>query len=133
LDRIRAGSLLGLPSRKRTEDTLQILRQRFVDPNPPIFSVFRGLSRDTSAFRDACYFEATRNDELLAFAAEHVLFDWWELGRSSITTEQLEQALLDTTPDPDLKASTPRMRNGANSEARVKEEIVAVLRRPRAR
>ena len=104
LDRIRAGNLLGLPSRKRTEDTLQILRQRFVDPDPLVFPVLRALSRDTAGFRDACFFEATRNDELLAFAAEQVLFDWWELGRSSITTEQLDRALLDTTPDPDLKA-----------------------------
>ena len=104
LDRIRARNLLGLPSRKRTEDTLQILRQRFVDPEPPTLPVLRALSRDSAAFRDACYFEATRNDELLAFTAEEVLFDWWELGRSSITTEQLERALLDTTPDPDLKA-----------------------------
>lgn len=103
LEQIRARNMLGLPSRKRTEDTLRILRQRFVDPNAQILPVLRLISRDTAAFRDACYFEATRNDGLLAFAAEHVLFDWWESGRSSITTEQLERALLDTTPDPDLK------------------------------
>lgn len=103
LDRIRERNLLGLPSRKRTEDTLQILRQRFVDPEPSIRRVLVQLSRNSAAFSDACYFEATRNDALLAFAAEHVLFDWWELGRSRVTTEQLETALFNSTPDPDLK------------------------------
>ncbi|MDF1597472.1 MAG: DUF1819 family protein [Acidimicrobiia bacterium] len=104
LDRIRTLNLLGLPSRKRTEDTLQILRQRFVDPAQPLLSTLRMISRDSSAFRDTCYFEATRNDDLLAFVAENVLFDWWEQGRSSVTTDQLERTLLDITPDPDLKA-----------------------------
>ena len=104
LERVRTLNLLGLPSRKRTQDTLQILRQRFVDPEQQLLPALRLLSRDSSAFRDACYFEATRNDNLLAFAAETVLFDWWELGRSTVSTEQLESALLDTTPDPNLKA-----------------------------
>ena len=104
LDRIRTLNLLGLPSRARAEDTLQILRQRFIDPETPLLQSLRFLSRDSSAFREACYYEATRNDDLLAFAAENVLYDWWELGRSSVSTEQLERALVDTTPDPDLKA-----------------------------
>ena len=104
LERIRTLNLLGLPSRKRAEDTLQILRQRFIDPKESLLSTLRLLSPDSSSFRDACYYEATRSDDLLAFAAERILFDWWELGRSAVSTEQLERALLDTTPDPDLKA-----------------------------
>ena len=104
LDRIRTLNLLGLPSRARAEDTLQILRQRFIDPDTPLLQSLRFLSRDSSAFREACYYEATRNDDLLAFAAENVLYDWWELGRNSVSTEQLERALVDTTPDPKLKA-----------------------------
>lgn len=104
LDRIRTLNLLGLPSRKRTEDTLQILRQRFIDPDQGLVPVLRLIASDSSALRDACYFEATRNDDLLAFAVEHVLFEWWRLGRSTITADQLERALLDTTPDPALKS-----------------------------
>jgi hypothetical protein len=103
LDRIRALNLLGLPSRKRTEDTLQILRQRFIDPEPSPLPVLRTVSGNSAGFRSACYFEATRNDDLLSFAAERVLFDWWELGRSTINTEQLVRALLDASPHPDLK------------------------------
>lgn len=104
LDRIRTLNLLGLPSRKRAEDTLQILRQRFIDPDQPVLPVLGLISADASALRDACYFEATRNDELLAFAVEQILFEWWQLGRSKVTPNQLERALLDTTPDPALKS-----------------------------
>jgi hypothetical protein len=72
LDRIRTFNLLGQPSRKRTEDTLQILRQRFIDPGEWLLPVLRVLTSDSSAFRDACYFEATRNDYLLAYTAEQI-------------------------------------------------------------
>ena len=103
LDRIQTLNLLGLPSRKRTEEVLAILRQRFIDVPHSILPAIEVLRTSSAAFRDACYFEATRNDELLAFAAEHLLSDWWDLGRSSVTVDQLEQALVDSTPDPDLK------------------------------
>jgi hypothetical protein len=103
LERIRTLNLLGLPSRKRTEDTLQILRQRFIDPDESVLPVLRLIASDSLALRDACYFEATRNDELLAFGVEQVLFEWWQLGRSRVTADELERALLDVTPDPALK------------------------------
>lgn len=102
LNRIRSHNLLGLPSRKRATDTLEILRQRFVDPQPSILPSLRLTTRNSATFRDACYFEAARNDDLLAFSAESVLFEWWELGRSSVPTERFERALLEASPGSEL-------------------------------
>ena len=122
LERIRTENLLGLPSRKRTEDALTILRQRFIDPKPDLVPTLRLLASHGSPFKEACYFEATRNDDLLAFASETVLFDWIELGRSTVTTEQLERALLDQTPDPALK------KWGAQTRRRVVHGLLSALR-----
>ena len=46
LERIRSHNLLGLPSRARTADTLEILRQRFIDPQPSILPSLRLTARD---------------------------------------------------------------------------------------
>lgn len=45
------------------------------------------LDTDRHAFRDACYFETTRAEPLLAAFVEEPLFDWYEAGRSSITVD----------------------------------------------
>lgn len=122
LERIRTENLLSLPSRKRTEDALTILRQRFIDPKHDLVPTLRLLATHGSSFKEACYFEATRNDDLLAFASETVLFDWIELGRRTITTEELERALLDQTPDPALK------KWGDQTRRRVVHGLLSALR-----
>ena len=102
LERIRSHNRLGLPSRARTADTLEILRQRFIDPQPSLLPSLRMTARNSATFRDACYYEAARNDDLLAFSAESVLFEWWELGRSSVPTDRFERALLEASPGSNL-------------------------------
>ncbi len=110
LERIRTRNLLGLPSRKRATDTLEILRQRFVDPQPSIMPSLRVTARDSAAFRDSCYYEASRNDDLLAFSTESVLFDWWELGRNAVPTDRFERALMESAPTSSLKDWNERTR-----------------------
>lgn len=122
LEQILDRNLLGLPSRKRTGDTLAVLRQRFVEPGPSVIPSLRIASIDPIAFREVCYFEASRNDALLAFAAENVLYQWWELGRSAVPIEQFEGSILQASPDPAIRewrpATTRRVTSGLLSALR---------------
>jgi hypothetical protein len=45
------------------------------------------MSGDSSAFLDACYYETTRVDQLLARFAEGPLFEWAENGRLAVSTD----------------------------------------------
>ncbi len=66
----------------------RIIRPRFIEPGPHVIGALRFLlDTDRHAFRDACYFETTRAEPLLAAFVEQQLFVWYEAGRSSITVE----------------------------------------------
>ena len=103
LSAFRTGNLLGKRSRVRAEDTLAILRQRFVDPGPHVIPGIRPLASKTEAFRDASYYEAARNDYLLAHIAGELLFDLRGRGWVRVTVEDIERALLLAPPDPVVK------------------------------
>jgi len=92
---LRARNLLGKRSRKRTEDALSILRQRFIDPGPDVVRALRPLALHAEPFSDACYFEAARNDALLAHAAGVTLFDLDRRGWTRVAVEDMERALLE--------------------------------------
>ncbi|MEX1004148.1 MAG: BrxA family protein [Acidimicrobiia bacterium] len=90
LERVVDSNLLGLPSQKRIYDTLTYaLRPRYVDPGPAVIPGLTVLSGNGAAFRDACYFETTRVDQLLARFAEGPLFEWHEQGRLAISAEDV--------------------------------------------
>ena len=90
LERVVDSNLLGLPSQKRIYDTLTYaLRPRYVDPGPVVIPGLTVLSGNGAAFRDACYFETTRVDQLLARFAEGPLFEWHEQGRLAISAEDV--------------------------------------------
>jgi len=76
-------------SEVRRKDIIgRIIKPRFVEPGPQVIGALRVLlDTDRHAFRDACYFETTRAEQLLAAFVEQQLFDWYEAGRSSITVE----------------------------------------------
>lgn len=99
LDQFRTQNLLGKRSRARTEDTLAILRQRFVDPGPELIPALRALTFRAEGFRDACYFESARNDDLLAYATAEALPRLRGKGWSTITVEDLEGELVASPPD----------------------------------
>jgi hypothetical protein len=104
LDRIAEENLLAKRSRARAEAVLQrVLRPRLVEPGPQVIAAMKQLRGSPRAFSEAYYFEATRDDELLAAFAEGPLYGWWEAGRVSIDVNEVvgwlgELALNGATP-----------------------------------
>ena len=85
LDRVTEGNLLAKPSRARAEAVLQrVLRPRLVEPGWEVMAAMKELLSSPRGFIDAYYFEATRDDALLAAFAEGPLFRWWEAGRVTV-------------------------------------------------
>jgi hypothetical protein len=82
LSRIAEENLLAKPSRARAEDVLKrVLRPRLVEPGPHVIAALKELIPSPRSFTEAYYFEATRDDQLLAAFAEGPLFAWWQQGR----------------------------------------------------
>lgn len=85
LTRIAEENLLGKASRSRTDDVLlRIIRPRLVQPGPHVIPALRGLVHEPRSFVEACYYEAARDDDLLAAFAEEPLWDWWQDGRVGV-------------------------------------------------
>src|SRR5205823_2665630 len=90
LNRISEENLLAKRSRARADDILlRILRPRVVDPGPEVIRAFKHLLGSPRGFRDAYYFEAARDDALLAAFAEGPLFQWWEQGRVRVDVQSV--------------------------------------------
>jgi hypothetical protein len=98
-------NLLAKPSRARTDDVLRrVLRPRLVEPGPHVIAALKQLLSSPRGFADAYYFEASRDDALLAAFAEGPLFEWWERGRIGVDVESVSAWLVDLaehrqTPD----------------------------------
>ena len=85
LERLSAENPLGKVSRSRLDDLLsRVIQRRYVDPGPHVIPVLKGLLRHHRAFREACYYEASRADDLLAAFAEMRLWDSWQQGRLAV-------------------------------------------------
>lgn len=90
LERLSAENPLGKRSRSRLDDLLyRVIQRRFVDPGPHVISALRGLLHDHRAFREACYYEASRDDDLLAGFVEVRLWDWWQRGRLAVGVDDV--------------------------------------------
>ena len=100
LQELRTRNLLGKRSRSRAEDTLAILRQRLVSDGQPTVAALRTLVVRANAFRDACYFEAARNDALLAHVAGSILYDLRDRGWAKVAVEDIDRMLLQAPPAP---------------------------------
>jgi Putative inner membrane protein (DUF1819) len=122
LELFRVRNLLGKRSRSRAEDTLAILRQRFVDPGAHLIPALRHLTLPTDAFHDACYYEAARNDELLAYTAGGILNDLRGRGWVKVTVADIDRALLEIPPAPAVK------KWGDNTRVRVIHGLLSALR-----
>lgn len=122
LEEFRSRNLLGKRSRSRAEDTLAILRQRFVDPGPEVIRALKRLTIRSNAFRDACYYEAARNDDLLAYTVAQILYELRDRGWVKVTVENVEQALLETPPAPTVKEW------GDSTRRRVVHGLLSTLR-----
>ena len=85
LHRLSAENLLGKPSRSRLDDLLnRVIQRRYVDPGPHVVPALKGLLGDSRAFREACFYETARADDLLAAFAAGPMWDWWQQGRLSV-------------------------------------------------
>ena len=122
LSDFRARNLLGKRSRKRAEDAVAILRQRLVDPGPELIAAMRTLTMYAEPFREACYYEAARNDPLLAYVAGVTLYDFDRRGRVKVTVDDVERALLDDPPGDAVRAW------GAATRRRVIHGLLSALR-----
>lgn len=73
---------------RRSDLSRRILHRRFIEPGPHVMTALKVLvDSDNRAFRDACYFETTRAEPLLAAFAEGPLFGWFQSGRSTISLD----------------------------------------------
>lgn len=89
-------NLLAKPSRARGDDILlRVLGPRLVDPGPQVIAALKQLLTSPRGFADAYYFEAARDDRLLAAFAEGPLFEWWERGRIGVDVESVSAWLAD--------------------------------------
>lgn len=86
LARLSEQNLLGKTSRSRLDDLLYwVIQRRFVEPGPHVMGALKELLADHRAFREACYYESARADELIADFAEGPLWSLWDQGRLAVT------------------------------------------------
>ncbi len=98
LDRVVKENLLGLPSRSRASDiTCYALGPRFARPGSEVVWALRTLLQNRPAFVDACYYEATRADALLAIFAQNAMMGWYVEGRRQIDVGTVRDWLSDMT------------------------------------
>ena len=122
LEMFRSGNVLGKRSRSRAEDALAILRQRFVQPGPEVVRALKVLTAWPDAFRAACYYEAARNDDLLAYTAGEILYASRQRGWIRVAVEDVERALLEAPPGPAVKEW------GESTRRRVIHGLLSALR-----
>jgi hypothetical protein len=123
LERIAGENLLAKPSRARAEDVLRrILRPRLVEPGPQVIAALKILLPSPRSFVEAYYFEATRDDRLLAALAEEPLFKWWEAGRVAIEVNDVVRWLESLGAEGAIPLWTPTIR------VKVARGLLAALR-----
>jgi hypothetical protein len=92
IERMLADNVLAKRSPSRARDVLRtVLRPRFIEPGPQIMLALRELVGHPRAFGEACYYETSRADELLAAFAEGPLRAWYDAGRVGVTIGDAEQ------------------------------------------
>jgi len=123
LERIATENLLAKPSRARAQAVLQrVLRPRLVEPGPQVIAAMKELLSSPRSFVEAYYFEATRDDELLATTAEKLLFGWWEAGRVAVDVNEVSAWLGDLA----AKGETPSWADSTRIE--VARHLLSALR-----
>jgi hypothetical protein len=123
VERIVDENLLGLPSRSRAHDVMtRALRPRFILPKAGILEALAVMGTNADAFRDACYFELTRVDALIATFVREQLAEWWEVGRTTVGTGDVRQWIDKVAADGRVPDWSPNIRE------RVARSILATLR-----
>ena len=121
--RIVDDNLLGLPSRSRAHDVMvRALRPRFIAPDAGVIEALRVMAGNGDAFRDACYYELTRIDALVAAFVEEQLLAWWDEGRIAISTSDAREWVDTLAADERTPDWSPNIRD------RVARGMMAALR-----
>lgn len=118
LARFAARRALG-KTQVRQNAVLGILRRRFLEAGPEVVMGLRRLAWNPVAFREACYYEATRTDDLLAAFAEGPLFTLYRAGQREVDVNDVNRWL---TGDPRV----PRW--NVHTRERVARGLLATLR-----
>lgn len=123
VERIVDENLLGLPSRSRARDVMtRALRPRFIVPDAGILDALAVLATNADAFRDACYFEVTRVDALIATFVQEQLAEWWDEGRTTVDTVDVRRWIDKVAADGRVPDWSPNIRE------RVARSMLAALR-----
>lgn len=123
VERIVNENLLGLPSRSRAHDVMtRALRPRFIVPDAGILDALGVLGTNADAFRDACYFELTRVDALIATFVREQLAEWWDEGRTTVDSGDVRRWIDKVAADGRVPDWSPNIRE------RVARSILAALR-----
>jgi hypothetical protein len=111
LVRIANENLLAKTSRARADDVLlRILRPRLVDPGPQVIAALKELLAHPATFRTACYYEATRDEALLAAFAEGPVADRHDAGMVTISIQDTVDWLLTLEKDGQVRAWSDTIR-----------------------
>ena len=123
LDRVSDGNLLAKTSRARADVVLhQVLRPRLIEPGPHVIAAMKELLSSPRAFVEGYYFEATRDDGLLAACTEDLLFGWWEAGRVGVDVKEVATWLQGLS----TQGQTPKW--AENTYLEVARHLLAALR-----
>jgi hypothetical protein len=123
LRRVSDENLLGKTSRARSDDVLlRILKPRFVEPGAHVIVALATLLKTPAAFVEACYYEAARDDALLAAFAEGPLFAWYEQGRVGVAVDDVKNWLAELGRSGQLPAWSESVRT------KVARGLLAALR-----
>lgn len=123
VERIVDENLLGLPSRSRAHDVMtRALLPRFIVPEAGVLDALAVLGTNADAFRDACYFELTRVDALIATFVREQLAEWWDEGRTTVETGDARRWIDRVAADGRVPDWSPNIRE------RVARSILATLR-----
>ena len=116
-------NLLAKRSRARSDDILlRILGPRLIEPGPHVIEAMKRLLPWPRAFVEAYYFEASRDDALLAAFAEGPLYTWWEQGRIGVEIDQVLAWLMELSRE----GLTPRWSD--TIQLKVARGLLAALR-----
>jgi hypothetical protein len=89
LEAALSANILAKKSASRSRDVLAVLRQRLIEPGTHVLGALCALANHPQAFREACYYEATRADDLLAAFAELALWDAYQAGRVGVSPDDI--------------------------------------------
>lgn len=123
LKRVTEENILGLPTLSRAASVAHYaLGPRFVDTDHEVLNVLRALLNNRRSFIDACYFEATRADELLGRFAEEAITNWYKDGQSKVNTESVESWINDLAVEGNIPMWSDSLRR------RAAQGLIATLR-----